>query len=123
MRHMALIFLLSCAAFGQATCTAKFSVVLKDDLNNVKQGVSPDTLKWLENKVAKKYPEVCYASPTDAPPLVFFITSSPATYYGSRTVTDSETVPVRGTVTDQDGNVSTVDGTTTSTSHRTVPQT
>lgn len=57
---------------GQA-CKVNFSVVWQDKLNNVRQGLSADDLKWFQRKTTKKYPGICYSAPSPSVPLVFFI--------------------------------------------------
>lgn len=88
MKHVA-IFLLLCSAVS-AQCKFTYSIVAKDVLNNATQGASPEMKKWLTEKMAKKYPDVCYRE--GAQPLVFFISVKPAVYHGTTTVTDRGTV-------------------------------
>jgi hypothetical protein len=102
-----------------------FTVVTQDKLNNIKQGLSPDDVKWFHKEIAEKYPGVCYAAPAPTVPVVFYVTVTPDVYHGARVENDTSThdSPVRGTVTDQDGNTSQVDGTveTTTTTSTAVP--
>lgn len=108
------------SAFSQTQdCKARFSVVWKDPLNNVKQGFSPDDLKWFQKKMTKKYPDVCYDS--GAAPVVFYVAAKGSTYHGTRVVSSTNSNPVNGTITDQDGNTSTVSGTVDTTTESTVP--
>ncbi len=44
------------------TSCAYFTVVTRDKLNNVKQGLSPADVKWFQKSFAKKYP--ASATPT-----------------------------------------------------------
>lgn len=89
-------FVISMPCFA-SPCAVTFSVVWKDSLNNVKQGMEPSGEKWLREKMAKKYPGVCYAQPSENVPLVLFVTLTSATYHGTRTVSNS------GRVTDDSG--------------------
>ncbi len=118
------LFVTSGSAQSKSPCTY-FTVVTKDKLNNTKQGLSAADLKWFQQKLAKKYPAVCYAAPAPTVPIVFFITVAPDVYHGTRIVNNQTTHsdPVSGTVTDQDGNTSQVNGTvrTTTTSSTAVP--
>lgn len=102
-----------------------FTVVMKDTLNNIKQGLSADNAKWFQKTFAKKYPDICYADPAPTVPVVFYITVTPDVYHGTRIVHDTSTHsdPVSGTVTEQDGSTSQVNGTvqTTTTSSTAVP--
>lgn len=119
-----LIYLAGASAQTRSTCTS-FTVVTQDKLKNVKEGLSPDDAKWFREKIEKKYPGACYVDPTTTASTVFYITITPDTYNGTRIVsqTSTQATPVRGTITDQDGNVSYVNGTeqTTSTSSTAVP--
>ena len=102
-----------------------FTVVVEDTLHNVKQGFSADDLKWFRDKIAKKYPAVCYVDPSPDVPVVFYIRVTPDTYHGTRVInqTSTQSNPVDGTITDQDGNTSQVSGTeqTTTTTSTAVP--
>jgi hypothetical protein len=98
-----------------ATCQTKFTVVIEDDLHNIKQGLSDKDAKWFENKMEKKYPGVCYVEPASQPPLVFYISVSPAVYHGTRRVTNQSQ-----SNTDINGDVNATARTTTN-SESTVP--
>jgi hypothetical protein len=104
---------------------AYFTVVVRDKLNNVKQGLSPDEVKWFQKSFAKKYPGVCYADPAPTVPVVFYVTVTPDVYHGTRVVnrTTNHSNPVSGTVTDESGGTSQINGTveTTTTSSTAVP--
>ena len=119
-----LICLAEASAQTAPVCTS-FTVVTQDKLNNIKEGLSADDAKWFREKIEKKYPGACYVDPTPTASTVFYITTTPDTYNGTRIVnqTSTQATPVRGTITDQDGNVSQVSGTeqTTSTSSTAVP--
>ena len=81
-------------------------------MNNVKQGLSPDDVKWFQKSFAKKYPNVCYAEPGPTAAVIFYVTITPAVYHGTRIVnqTSTHSNPVSATVTEQDGTTSQVDG-------------
>ncbi len=130
MRNIVLIVaLFSSLAFPgqtstpQTTCKVVFSVVQKDQLNNIQHGLRPENVKWFKDKMQKKYPDVCYAEPNPSVNTRFFITITTATYHGTRTVT--ETTPVEGTSRPQydydPAHASKVEGTVTS--HRQVDNT
>jgi hypothetical protein len=108
---------------GRPPCATTYSVVEEDKLGNVRQGISnPKNLKWADKDLRKKYPDVCYAAPDPSVKTVFLITVTPATYQGTRVVTNRETTPTSGTVTDTTGQqVGTYEGTQTSTSSTAVP--
>jgi hypothetical protein len=109
---------------SQLSCI-HFTVVTRDKLNNLKQGLSTDDVKWFQKAFAKKFPGVCYVDPAPTVPVVFYITVTPDVYHGTRIVRDTSTHtdPVNATVTDQNGNSSQVNGTveTTTTSSTAVP--
>jgi hypothetical protein len=109
---------------SSSSCTY-FTVVTRDKLNNVKQGISVDDLKWFQKTFSKKYPSVCYAEPGPTVPIIFYITVTPDVYHGTQVVnqTSTHSDPVSGTVTDQEGNTSQVSGTveSTTTSSTAVP--
>jgi hypothetical protein len=77
-------------AHADSACKVSFAVVWKDSLNNVKQGLRPEDLKWIKDKMAKKYPELCYEQ--GAPPVVLWVSAADATYHSTRTVSNSGTV-------------------------------
>ena len=121
MRKAAIVVLTALAlapiSFSQ-TCTVSFSVVKQDTLKNITQGLSANDEKWFHKKLAKKYPDICYAAPSLSVPFVFLIIVTPDTYHGTRveTETSQQTNPVSGTVTDQEGNTGRYEGTETTTS-------
>ena len=92
------VLLLTASCLTQPTplCKVTFSVVAKDDLNNIRQGFSPKTLEWYQKKMTKKYPDICYTPA--ASPVVMFFSATPATYHGVRTLSTDN--PVKGSVTD-----------------------
>jgi hypothetical protein len=132
MKVLALVALLSYSAFAQKTTTAQppgcvvtFTVVTQDTLKNVRQGLLPKDAEWANSKLAKQYLGICYVEPAQKPDVVLYISVTPDTYHGTRTVanTSTESGPVQATVTDQDGNTSRISGTqqTTTTSYDHVP--
>ena len=107
---------------GRPPCATTYSVIQEDKLGNVQQGISKSKdLKWADKDLEKKYPDVCYAAPDPSVKTVFVITVAPATYNGTKVVTNTDTTPTSGTVTDTDGNTATYQGTQTSTSSTAVP--
>ena len=109
-------FVLLCAAGVSAQTNPScryFTVVSWDNLNNFTQGLSSADVKWFQKAFAKKFPSICYAEPTLRVPIVFFITVAPDDHHGTRVVnqTSTQTKPVSGTITDQDGNTSQISGT------------
>ncbi len=109
---------------GRPRCATTYSVTQQDSLGNVQQGLSnPKSVKWADKDLEKKYPDVCYATPDDpSVKTVFVITVTPATYHGTRVVTNTQTTPTSGTVTDTStGDTATYEGTQTSTSSTAVP--
>jgi hypothetical protein len=114
-----LLITVASQALSQTQCKANFAVVWKDPLNNTQQGLSKDDFKWFQKKLQGKYPSICYDAGT--PPLVFFVSISTSTYHGTRIASSTDTGPVEGTVTDDNGNTSHVSGTQTVTSHTAVP--
>jgi hypothetical protein len=88
---------------GRPPCATTYSVIQEDKLGNVQQGMSnPKNLKWATKDLEKKYPDVCYDAPDPLVKTVFVITVVPATYHGTRVVTNTQTheTPTSGTVTD-----------------------
>ena len=107
---------------GRPPCATTYSVIQEDKLGNVQQGISKSKdLKWADKDLEKKYPDVCYAAPDPSVKTVFVITVAPATYNGTKVVTNTDTTPTSGTVTDTDGNTATYQGTQTTTSSTAVP--
>ena len=107
---------------GRPPCATTYSVIQEDKLGNVQQGISKSKdLKWADKDLEKKYPDVCYAAPDPSVKTVFVITVAPATYNGTKVVTNTDTTPTSGTVTDTDGNTATYQGTQTSTTSTAVP--
>lgn len=118
MRKLVFLFLcLTTFAFAKKKpdithCITTYTVVERDRLGNITQGAHKKDLKWLKGDLLKKYPGVCYAPPDPSVSVVFFFTIEPATYSGTRVVTD--TANTSGSVSDTNGNSGTYDGTTTS---------
>jgi len=110
-------------------CKVSFAFVDVDRLNNTNRGIhKPKSLKDVQKKLSK-YGDVCYTDDESAADYVFFVHTKPAVYHGvhtySSTSSHTDSNPVNGTITDQNGNTSTVSGTidttTTTTSTSTVP--
>lgn len=108
---------------GRPPCATTYSVVQEDKLGNIQQGLSnPKNVKWVNKDLEKKYPDVCYVAPDPAVKTVFVIAITPATYHGTTIVTNTETTPTSGSVTDTStGDTATYQGTQTSTSSTAVP--
>jgi hypothetical protein len=98
MKVLALVGLLlsTISAFcQQATppppgCVVTFTVATQDSLKNLKMGLLPKDVEWV-NKLQEKYPGVCYVGPSKTPHAVLLIAITPDTYHGERTVTDTAT--------------------------------
>lgn len=116
------LLILVVSAAAQSDCHTYFSVVWKDHLNNVKQGLSKDDVKWMQKKMQKKYPGICYAAPDPSVHLVFYISMTQDTYHGYRTETETHSEPINGEVTDQNGNSAEISGNQQVTTSKTVPQ-
>jgi hypothetical protein len=109
-------------------CKIKFAFVYVDRLNNTYHGIQGDQLKDVQKKL-NKFGDVCYTADEAMADFVFFVHTRPAVYHGVRTSTSQSTQtdssPVSGTVTDEDGNTSTINGTidttTTSTTTSSAP--
>ena len=71
----------------QATqCAIKFSLAEKDTLGNLNVGFSPDGQKWFDQKVGKRYPNVCYSDQQINAGIWLYILDSTQTQ-GSTTAT------------------------------------
>src|SRR6266436_1551014 len=109
-------------------CKVSFAFVYVDRLNNTNRGIQGKSLKDVQKKLSK-YGDVCYTDNESAADFVFFVHTKPAVYHGvhrySSTSSHTDSNPVSGTITDQEGNTSTISGTvdttTTTTSTSTVP--
>lgn len=114
MKTLALLLLLSTSAFASKkppTCANKFSIIEQDTLGNTIQGVKGKQASWITD-LEKKYPNVCYAEPDPSITTVFVITIAPDTYHGTRVITTSN--PSTGTVSDNQGNTASYNGTSQS---------
>jgi hypothetical protein len=117
-----------CNKKPEQTCKVTFAFVYVDRLNNTNRGIQGKPLKDVQKKLSK-YGDVCYTDNESAADFVFFVHTKPAVYHGvhtySSTSSHTDSNPVSGTITDQNGNTSTVSGTidttTTTTSTSTVP--
>ena len=105
-------------------CKVKFAFVYVDRLDNTNRGLQGKQLKQVEDKLSN-YGDVCYTADENAADYVFFVHTKPAVYHGTRTTSSTSTnsAPVSGTVTDENGDTSTVNGTvdTTTTTTSSVP--
>ena len=104
------------------TCSVNFAYVYIDRLDNTYRGLQGKELKQVQDKLAN-YGDVCYAPDESKADYIFFIHTKPAVYHGvhtsSQTTTHTDSNPVSGTVTDENGNVSTVNGTVDTTTRTT----
>jgi hypothetical protein len=118
------VLLLTASCLAQPQCKIPFTVITEDTLGNLDQGLKPKDAEWVRSKLGPKYPDLCYSTSADST-LVFFIRITPAVYHGTlpQTNTNTSTAPVSGTITDPNGNVSTISGTeqTTTTTTSQVP--
>ena len=109
-------------------CKVTFAFAYIDRLDNNYHGLQGKQLEEVQEKLSK-YGDVCYTSDEAAANYVFFVHTKPAVYHGIRTTSDTsthtDTNPISGTITDEDGNRSTVSGTvdttTTTTTSSSVP--
>jgi hypothetical protein len=109
-------------------CKVSFAFVYVDRLDNTNRGIQGKQLKQVQDKLSK-YGDMCYTADESSADYVFFVHTKPAVYHGVRTMSDTSTHtdsnPVNGTVTDQSGNTSTINGTvdttTTTTTTSSVP--
>ena len=109
-------------------CKVNFAFVYIDRLNNTNRGLQGKQLKDVQDKL-KKYGDVCFTDNEASADFVFFVHTKPAVYHGvhnySNTSSHTDSNPVNGTITDQNGNTSTVSGTvettTTTTTNSSVP--
>jgi hypothetical protein len=105
-------------------CKVTFAFVYVDRLDNNYRGLQGKQLDDVQKKLSN-YGDVCYTADEAAADYVFFIHTKPAVYHGVRTTsnTSTQTNPLSGTITDQNGNTSTVNGTaeTTTTTTSSVP--
>ncbi len=97
-------------------CKVNFAFVYVDRLNNTNRGLQGKQLKEVQDKLSN-YGDVCYTADEKAADYVFFIHTTPAVYHGVRTTSNTSTNsnPVNATITNQNGNTSTVNGTVNST--------
>jgi hypothetical protein len=94
-------------------CIINYSILEKDTLGNVNQGVSkPKNLKWLTENLEDKYPGVCYVPPDPSVKVVLVVIVTPATYHGTKIISNNETT--NGTINADDGSSARYSGTTTS---------
>src|SRR5260370_13487536 len=102
----------------EQTCKVKFAFVYIDRLNNTNRGIHGKHLKDVQNKLSK-YGDVCYTDNETAADFVFFVHTKPAVYHGvhtySNTSSHTDSNPVNGSITDQNGNRSAINGTSDTT--------
>lgn len=105
-------------------CKVSFAFVYVDRLDNTNRGIQGKQLKDIQKKLSK-YGDVCYTADETAADYVFFVHTKPAVYHGVQTTssTHTDSNPVNGTITDENGNTSTISGTaeTTTTTTSSVP--
>jgi hypothetical protein len=109
-------------------CKVNFAFVYIDRLDNTYRGIQGKQLKQVQDKLSK-YGDVCYTDNETAADYVFFVHTKPAVYHGAQTTSNTSTHtdsnPVNGTITDENGDRSrisgTVDTTTTTTTTSSVP--
>jgi hypothetical protein len=108
----------------EQNCKAVFAFVYIDRLDNTNHGIQGKQLKEVQNKLSN-YGDVCYTADEARANYVFFVHTKPAVYHGVRTTrnTHTDSNPVSGTITDQNGNTSTISGSaeTTTTTTSSVP--
>lgn len=106
----------------EQTCKVTFGFVYIDRLDNTYRGIQGKQLKEVQKKLSK-YGDVCYTDDEKGADYVFFVHTKPAVYHGvqttSNTSTHTDSTPVTGTVTDEDGNRSTINGTVDTTTRTT----
>jgi hypothetical protein len=97
-------------------CKVTFAFVYIDRLDNTYRGLQGKQLDEVQKKLSN-YGDVCFTSNETAADYVFFIHTKPAVYHGVQTTTNTSTHndPVSGTVTDENGDRSTINGTVEST--------
>jgi hypothetical protein len=109
-------------------CKVNFAFVYIDRLDNTYRGIQGKQLKQVQDKLSK-YGDVCYTDNETAADYVFFVHTKPAVYHGVQTTSNTsahtDSNPVSGTITDENGDSSrisgTVDTTTTTTTTSSVP--
>jgi hypothetical protein len=129
---MALLALALCtpasAKKPEQTCKVTFGFAYTDRLDNDYRGIQGKELKEVQKKLSK-YGDVCYTADDAHADYIFYVHTKPAVYHGvqttSHTSAQTDTSPVSGTITDEDGSRSrvsgTVDTTTTTTTTSSVP--
>jgi hypothetical protein len=70
-------------------CTITFSLAERDTLGNVNVGFSPEGRKWLEKKVLKQYPNVCYGDQKANVGIWFYISVSTQTVDSATATTNT----------------------------------
>jgi len=70
-------------------CTLKFSIAQRDALGNVDLELNSDDQKWLEKKVLKHYPGICYADQKANEGIWFYIVVSTQTQEAATATTNT----------------------------------
>jgi hypothetical protein len=91
-------------------CKIRFAIVWSDNQAGTAVPGSVDDMKWLPKDARKKYPEVCYDPSATG---LRFVVNFNGHYTDQSTTTHAS--PMDGTITDRNGNKSTVTGTVTTT--------
>jgi hypothetical protein len=91
-------------------CKIRFAIVWSDNQAGTTVPGGVDDMKWLPKDAGKKYPEVCYDP--SATGLRFVVNFNG--HYTDQSAT-TQASPMDGTITDRNGNKSTVTGTVTTT--------
>jgi hypothetical protein len=103
-------------------CKVSFGFAYTDRLDNDYRGIQGKELKEVEKKLTK-YGDVCYTANDASADYIFYVHTKPAVYHGvqttSSTSTHTDSNPVSGTVTDEDGNRSSISGTVETTTRTT----
>jgi len=111
----------SCLAFASPktvpVCKVTFQVVYLDRLNNSNVGIPQSSLKDIEKRLSK-LDDVCYAGGSDTKgDLIFFIHTTPATYHGTRVITNNSSAAAAAT----DGNGGSAAAASSSSSSTAIP--
>jgi len=107
----------------EQTCKVTFGLEYRDSLGNEQRGIHEKKhLREVQTKLSK-YGDVCYTDDHLNADYIFYVHTKPATYHGVRTFrnteTHTDTAPMSGTITDEDGNMSHISGTVDTTTRTT----
>ena len=94
----------------EQTCKVTFGLEYRDSLGNDQRGIhEKKRSKEVQSKLSK-YGDVCYTDDHLNADCIFYVHTKPATYHGVRTLCNTErhtdTGPMSGTITGEDGNMS-----------------